>query len=149
MLYFNKLRKSKIGFTLIELIVVIAILAVLAAILVPVMIVYLNNARAQQEESNARAAYSSACSAYTICSSKGEVFDEAIYNLDTDSIVIETKRLLGDTAVTDLNILMRDGAVVGIQINEDGCVVEYNIDKKGTSGYSAEGFKHTTNSHND
>lgn len=48
------------GFTLIELIVVIAIIGVLAAILVPSMIGYLNQARAAKLNANARIAYSAA-----------------------------------------------------------------------------------------
>ncbi|MEG0823657.1 MAG: type II secretion system protein [Erysipelotrichaceae bacterium] len=50
--------KNKSGFTLIELIVVIAILGVLALILVPNFMGYLQDAKKTTATSNARAAYS-------------------------------------------------------------------------------------------
>jgi len=49
---------TKKGFTLIELIVVIAILAILAAILIPSLTGYLQRAEAARDEANARAYYS-------------------------------------------------------------------------------------------
>ena len=48
------------GFTLIELIVVMAIIAVLAAVLVPSMLGYVRNARMRRLNSNARSIYSAA-----------------------------------------------------------------------------------------
>ncbi len=49
---------TKKGFTLIELIVVIAILAILAAILIPSLTDYLARAEAAKDEANARSLYS-------------------------------------------------------------------------------------------
>lgn len=50
----KKLLRNKKGFTLIELIVVIAILAILAAILIPSLLNYMKAANKAQAESNAR-----------------------------------------------------------------------------------------------
>jgi type IV pilus assembly protein PilA len=48
---------TKKGFTLIELIVVIAILAILAAILIPSLTNYLERANDARDQANARAYY--------------------------------------------------------------------------------------------
>lgn len=52
-----KKRLNKKGFTLIELIVVIAILAILAAILIPSLTGYLAKANRAKDQANCRAAY--------------------------------------------------------------------------------------------
>lgn len=51
---------TKKGFTLIELIVVIAILAILAAILIPSLTNYISQANVAKDKANARALYSEA-----------------------------------------------------------------------------------------
>lgn len=52
---------NKKGFTLVELIVVIAIIGVLAAILIPSMMDYVKKSRLQTANSNAKTAYTAAC----------------------------------------------------------------------------------------
>ena len=46
--------KNKKGFTLVELVVVIAIIGTLAAILVPTMMSYIKNAKLKSANSNAK-----------------------------------------------------------------------------------------------
>ena len=62
------MRNSKAkGFTLIELIVVMAIIGVLAAILVPSMIGYLNDSKYSKANANAKQVYQSAANWCTKC----------------------------------------------------------------------------------
>ena len=59
----NIYRKNKKGFTLVELVVVIAIIGVLAAILVPTMMHYIKKARLKSANANAKLAFTTAKSA--------------------------------------------------------------------------------------
>lgn len=80
------LRKSKKGFTLVELIVVLVILAILAAILVPALLGYIDKAREKQITTDANAALTAAQSIldeeYGL-TQKPSVTEKAINNLTT------------------------------------------------------------------
>lgn len=79
--YLKKLKDNKKGFTLIELIVVIAIIGILAAMLVPSMSGYLQEAKSTKRTANARTFYSAAQAAVTAVEASGaEVANQVITN---------------------------------------------------------------------
>lgn len=66
------------GFTLIELIVVMAIIGVLAAILVPVLISYMNDAKLSTANANAKLMYNASAEYATMCDVHGGELVESI-----------------------------------------------------------------------
>lgn len=74
--------KAKKGFTLVELIVVIAIIAVLAAILIPILMNYLTNSRISSADSEAKGIYNIAA---------GEATERDGKNLETNLADITAK----------------------------------------------------------
>lgn len=87
----KKVRGDKKGFTLAELLVVVAIIGILVAISIPVFTAQLTKARLATNQANMRAAKAAAVAAYLSDGEEGEV----VYNYDITSG--ETEKVTGSS----------------------------------------------------
>ena len=86
----KKVRENKKGFTLAELLVVVAIVGILVAISIPVFTAQLSKARKATNQANLRAAKAAAVAQYMADEMDTNATGEVIYNYDLATGTVES-----------------------------------------------------------
>lgn len=99
----NKMRKmkNKKGFTLMEMLIVVAIIAILIAIAIPTFASSLNKARVATDEANIRSGYASVMT---------DVLTDENYSVEGGTAVTATYKLNKDGSVTKIADTVTDSA---------------------------------------
>ncbi len=130
----KKVRGDKKGFTLAELLVVVAIIGILVAISIPVFTAQLSKARKATNLANLRAAKAAAVAEYLT----GEKEGEATYNYDIASgkvtLVDGTKVTKDATTERKLD----DSAATGVEVEGDGKYTKFSVKISTKNGTSTE-----------
>lgn len=113
--YLTKTRKK--GFTLIEMIVVIAIIAVLIALVAPLMTKYIATARQAKADGAAKSLYTAAEAVIaqetldgTTSFVESDVASDALGYIDNNSAITSKSVTISDGAVAKAEVTMDDGA---------------------------------------
>ena len=111
------MKKTQKGFTLVELVVVIAIIGVLAAILVPSMLNYVKKSRLKTANSNAKTAYNAVAELLADAETQGYGRDDVLkddykYKI-TPGTVYEAKSAEGDGPKKIASVLVENGDEAG------------------------------------
>lgn len=108
----QKKRKSKKGFTLMEMLIVVAIIAILVAISIPVFNAQLDKAKENTDAANMRAAKAVAVTEYL---TKGTTYDDtsATYYYDADKGIITSTKPTGYGQ-------KNKGQVIKVKVDSDG-----------------------------
>ncbi|MDU7338251.1 MAG: prepilin-type N-terminal cleavage/methylation domain-containing protein [Clostridium sp.] len=113
----QKKRKSKKGFTLMEMLIVVAIIAILVAISIPVFNAQLETARENTDTANVRAAKAIAVTEYL---TNTKTYTDAFYDAENGKIVTTKPSKgygQGTAAGTDGD---HKGKVIKLSINTNG-----------------------------
>ena len=126
----KRIREEREGFTLAELLIVVAIIAVLVAIAIPVFNSQLEKSREAVDESNIRAAYAE-CTASALTGEKssdkvtigtdGTATEDVTLKQETAKWQGEAPEIGGITLAKD-NESVKNGAVVEVSVTKNGAV---------------------------
>ena len=113
------MKKNNKGFTLAELLIVVAIIAILVAVSIPMFASQLSKARKATNEANVRAAKAAAVATYLGDENHEAAGESYSYNLKT-GIASTTSDTTGYTAITDAIIANNEITDIYVKVSEDG-----------------------------
>ena len=127
----KRVRENKKGFTLAELLIVVAIIGVLVAVSIPIFTAQLGKARRATNQANARAAYAAASAAYlgddTVKGGTYTTADGKFVAVTTTAPTAATSQdYTKSPTITSFTVIIGGDGVVSVSPKDSGKDATYN-----------------------
>ena len=126
----KRVRENKKGFTLAELLIVVAIIGVLVAVSIPIFTAQLGKARRATNQANARAAYAAASAAYlgddTVKGGTYTTADGKFAAVKTPIAAAASQDYTKSPTITSFTVIIGDDGVVSVSPKDSGNDATYN-----------------------
>ena len=126
----KRVRENKKGFTLAELLIVVAIIGVLVAVSIPIFTAQLGKARRATNQANARAAYAAASAAYlgddTVKGGTYTTADGKFVAATTAPTAAASQDYTKSPTITSFTVIIGEDGVVSVSPKDNGTGASYN-----------------------